>query len=709
MRQQVINNSVETSEGEDRAFHVGVKRGEVANRILIVNDSARAIALSKLLDKHPKPFVLESKRGGFLTITGRYNKVPISVMSVMVGYTMMDIFLREIRQVVDGDLTIIRLGMCDSIGNPNVGDVIVPHGAFSISRNYDYFIKGVDTVDCLPIVDNPYNISKVAYGSEELSRELKAELSQALYPSPIYTCLNASSDSFYASQGRIDPNFIDDNNELITTIVEKYPDVHIMDMENFILYHLANMCNYNPQPPSVNSKDASPNSSQTGIGNYSKQDGLLGVKNGGHNGSGILLNSHLNSSQSSFHSSQQSQNGTHSPLHSSHLKPPTTDLGSVGSMNSLKSRVPRNDGLTRSNHSSTTVSANSVPLKQKHSLSFLKSSKSGLSSGSGHRNSNSFSGYKSLQPQITVTTTTNSHITYTANPYYSNNRHQNSSSTLNNSHVFSQSNNRNSTSIKATSAMMICYDTKTNSQIPPEMMQNLEKICGEAILNTLAKTQVCYVHEEEGSVWNFDYVESINGKKKRTKSIKKSKEGGVGKGEKLNVNDNRSAMNGKVERHYSKSLDITRSAAYDRSFELCRNDITSKNNSFGVPKFNNSFGANSPYVKSPPFKNSDVFKSDGTETIAGRYSIDIVNGNKYQNYGSKNRFGKIFGGGGGSAVANEAIGRYSIDVGGGYDARGHVIFEASAEDGYKESGGGKLRRVMSRMLKIKKKSSNLRK
>lgn len=83
---------------------------------------------------------------------------------------MTDIFLREIRQVVDGELVIIRLGACDSIGNPNIGDVIVPHGAFSVTRNYDYFIRGVDTVDCLPIVDNPYNISKVAYGDEELSR-----------------------------------------------------------------------------------------------------------------------------------------------------------------------------------------------------------------------------------------------------------------------------------------------------------------------------------------------------------------------------------------------------------------------------------------------------------------------------------------------------------------------------------------------------------
>ncbi|CAG8498207.1 11044_t:CDS:2, partial [Diversispora eburnea] len=140
----------------------------------------------------------------------------------------------------------------------------------------------------------------------------------------------------------------------------------------------------------------------------------------------------------------------------------------------------------------------------KHSLSFLKINKSTSSSNQYNNSNNSFSNYKSFSnstthPQITVTTTTNSHVTYTntsSNSYYTHHRNHNSSSSFNPS------------IIRTTSAMMIYYDTKTNSQIPQEMIQSLEKICGESIFNTLIKTQICYVHEDLGSVWNLDNFEN---------------------------------------------------------------------------------------------------------------------------------------------------------------------------------------------------------
>src|SRR6266480_3199522 len=81
---------------------------------------------------------------------------------------MMDLFIREIRQVVDGPLIIIRLGSCSSIGHPNIGDVMVPSGSFSVTKNYDYFIHGIDTKDAFPIVDSPYNISKITYCDREM-------------------------------------------------------------------------------------------------------------------------------------------------------------------------------------------------------------------------------------------------------------------------------------------------------------------------------------------------------------------------------------------------------------------------------------------------------------------------------------------------------------------------------------------------------------
>ncbi|CAG8460215.1 2226_t:CDS:2 [Dentiscutata heterogama] len=244
--------------------------------------------MAELLDRTPKHFVFESNKG-FLTITGRYKSVPVSIVSIIMGSVMMDFFIREVRQIITGEIIIIRFGSCGSIGTPTIGNILVPYGAFSVTRNYDYFIHGVDTNDAMPIVDSPYYISKVAYADEELNYLLQSELSAAFYPSLIYTCLSACSDSFYSSQGRIDPYFLDDNQELIPSIFEKYDDAHIVDMQSFMLFHLANTCRYTSY-----SKDHEKTRNNRHSIISSQQ-----FKNG-KEGTGVLYNSMMNNSQTSF-------------------------------------------------------------------------------------------------------------------------------------------------------------------------------------------------------------------------------------------------------------------------------------------------------------------------------------------------------------------------------------------------------------------------
>src|SRR6266542_2025170 len=72
--------------------------------------------------------------------------------------------------------------------------------------------------------------------------------------SSIYSGLNACTDSFYSSQGRIDENFLDENHEVFTSIFEKYPNVQTMDMETFMLYHLSDVSlssSISPQPQQI--------------------------------------------------------------------------------------------------------------------------------------------------------------------------------------------------------------------------------------------------------------------------------------------------------------------------------------------------------------------------------------------------------------------------------------------------------------------------
>jgi uridine phosphorylase len=51
--------------------------------------------------------------------------------------------------------------------------------------------------------------------------------------------MNASADSFFSSQGRMDPNFEDRNDGVLDLLLESQPSVSSLEMENFHLFHLA--------------------------------------------------------------------------------------------------------------------------------------------------------------------------------------------------------------------------------------------------------------------------------------------------------------------------------------------------------------------------------------------------------------------------------------------------------------------------------------
>jgi len=51
--------------------------------------------------------------------------------------------------------------------------------------------------------------------------------------------MNVTGDSFYGSQGRIDPNFDDKNEDVLDNVCSTYPDALTCEMETFQLLHLA--------------------------------------------------------------------------------------------------------------------------------------------------------------------------------------------------------------------------------------------------------------------------------------------------------------------------------------------------------------------------------------------------------------------------------------------------------------------------------------
>jgi uridine phosphorylase len=228
-------------DAEGRTYHVGLKRGEVSNRILTVGDPTRARRLALLLDTDAPKIERETNRG-FLTITGKYAGQPVSIIAIGMGLAMMDFMLREVRAVVDGPMYVIRLGTCGSIGDARPGDIIVPPSSAAVLRNYDAFFdlaqpgsKKKDNVD----PSQCYFFTKPFCADQTLTELLRHQMEITMGAERVVSGMNITADAFYASQGRVDVNFVDRNHGHLERILERYPDAVSLEMENFALFHLA--------------------------------------------------------------------------------------------------------------------------------------------------------------------------------------------------------------------------------------------------------------------------------------------------------------------------------------------------------------------------------------------------------------------------------------------------------------------------------------
>ncbi|TKY84574.1 hypothetical protein EX895_006476 [Sporisorium graminicola] len=250
----VLSNANFPQDAQGRTYHVATKAGQVANRIITVGDQVRAHRIAKAFDGGAPLFSFNSQRN-FLTLTGTFKGVPISVVAIGMGFSVVDFFVRECRAVVQGELIIVRLGSCGSMQPEyGIGTVVVPKASFGISRNYDYFHHDTTADERRTGALEPYLITKPLDADAEVHDALLAALekdkpakSADLFAGEevraVGDTVNASADSFYGSQGRIDPAFVDANANLIDVIKERRPGVATLEMETFVLNHLAAAAN----------------------------------------------------------------------------------------------------------------------------------------------------------------------------------------------------------------------------------------------------------------------------------------------------------------------------------------------------------------------------------------------------------------------------------------------------------------------------------
>ncbi|KAJ3482536.1 hypothetical protein NLJ89_g12135 [Agrocybe chaxingu] len=219
-------NFPRTADG--RVYHLGVRPGEVANRIVTVGTPSRANTIASYLDEKPKPFVLTSERG-FMITTGLFKGTPVSIVSIGMGSPNMDFFVREIRESVAGDLAIIRLGSCGALVDVPVSTVVVPKACVAVSRNVDFDFVNPPSCQC---TEPAYWISKPVSADPELAEQVLKALEAVKPPTSkagiLAGTVNASADSFYSSQGR-QTSFPDHNADLIEHLVRSVPDLATLE------------------------------------------------------------------------------------------------------------------------------------------------------------------------------------------------------------------------------------------------------------------------------------------------------------------------------------------------------------------------------------------------------------------------------------------------------------------------------------------------
>lgn len=230
-----MQNANFPTDSEGRTYHLFLKKGEVANRILTVGDLPRAIAMASLPGFEVK-FIRQAPRL-FATVTGIYKGTPVTIITSLMGIPNMDFTVRELRYCIDGPCAIVRVGTCGTpLANAHVGELTIPSTFHTALRNPDGFAEGSKHT-----IEECYILSKPIPTCADLHKIVWNHCKKSGI-----TCHDGSgisACSFYSSQGRSDTNFADHNDGLVDHYAKKLHNFCAMEMESSHLCDLARCIN----------------------------------------------------------------------------------------------------------------------------------------------------------------------------------------------------------------------------------------------------------------------------------------------------------------------------------------------------------------------------------------------------------------------------------------------------------------------------------
>lgn len=170
---------------QGRYYHLNCGPGDLAPYILTCGDPDRARRVARSFDR----VELRRKNREFLTYTGYYHDIPVSIIATGIGAAASAIAVVEAAQCV-APATFIRLGSTGALqGHINLGDLVITTEALR-EENTTHFYA-------------PAEIKALAHP------DVLAALRQAAaaLEVPHHLGVTCTSPDFYAGQGRVVPGF----------------------------------------------------------------------------------------------------------------------------------------------------------------------------------------------------------------------------------------------------------------------------------------------------------------------------------------------------------------------------------------------------------------------------------------------------------------------------------------------------------------------
>ncbi|MEI3611645.1 purine-nucleoside phosphorylase [Pseudogracilibacillus sp. SO30301A] len=189
------------------SIHIGAKKGEIAETILLPGDPLRAKFIA---ENYFENVIQYNDVRGMYGFTGTYKGERISVQGSGMGVPSISIYVNELISEYDVK-KLIRVGTCGAMHeNINVRDIILAQGATTDSQVNRLVFGGIDYA---PLAD--FNLLKNAYETAE-------QKGLTTHVGNVFT-----SDVFYR-----------DNGEEINALLSRYK-VLAVEMETTALYTLA--------------------------------------------------------------------------------------------------------------------------------------------------------------------------------------------------------------------------------------------------------------------------------------------------------------------------------------------------------------------------------------------------------------------------------------------------------------------------------------